>query len=146
MEIETYQEMRKRYKKAISKKTDLIKLIGGVHQQDFFSKLDGRHVFRFYDSMTMIIARGEINKQEVIHVISISNDAYKNTIKSEGLGGFVEDVILRFAAISGTMIEKSKMLIAKSKDSKDEYLHFDLEWKESVAKRGKEESVTRDSK
>ena len=60
-----------------------------------------KHVFDFEDGMRIIVSIDKMDNRYFMHCSASGTKEYADTIKSDGLPGMIEDILLRLAAMSG---------------------------------------------
>jgi len=97
-EPETIEQMKARFPAAIAEPVDIDEVIEGTAPTP---GKDRKHVFDFEDGMRVIISIDVSSEERFLHLSASGDEAYADTLGSEGLDGFLEDILLRFSAIIG---------------------------------------------
>jgi hypothetical protein len=99
---ETIEDMKRRFPLAIAESI----LVSDIVSGKILPIIDDRsHVFDFSDGMRLIVSRDKLKKEEILHISATGDSDYLKTIKSEGIDGIIEDMILRISALRGKKAE-----------------------------------------
>lgn len=105
---EPFEKMKARFPLALKNPIDVSSVLMGNARA-----ASGRreHVFDFDDGMRMVVSIDKCGDVEILHASASGTKDYVKTVSSEGLDGFIEDVVLRLFGLIGKQQPEAQVMM-----------------------------------